>query len=80
MDLKCYSAIAVDCKTDEFYKKILFYVLGHFSKFVPENSTRIDIKIESAKPSKLKPVKAVAFEVKTVYCRKQNLVATILNQ
>ncbi|KAM7359469.1 glucocerebrosidase 1b [Cochliomyia hominivorax] len=31
----------------EFYKQPIFYVLGHFSKFITENSKRIEVKLTS---------------------------------
>ncbi|XP_017490656.1 PREDICTED: putative glucosylceramidase 3, partial [Rhagoletis zephyria] len=40
----------------EIYKQPIFYAMGHFSKFVPEGSVRIDAKILSAS------VEAVAFK------------------
>ena len=36
------SAIIVNITSDEFYKQTIFYEMGHFSKFIKENSTRID--------------------------------------
>ncbi|KAI6213121.1 Glucosylceramidase [Aphelenchoides besseyi] len=31
---------------NEFYKQPMYYILGHFSKFIPSNSQRIGIKID----------------------------------
>lgn len=31
----------------EFYKQPIFYALGHFSKFISENSKRIEVKFSS---------------------------------
>lgn len=36
------SAIIVNATADEFYKQPMFYVMGHFSKFVVTDSVRID--------------------------------------
>lgn len=79
----CYSPIEVDCSADEFYKKYVFYVLGHFSKFVPEGSVRIEAIVEISpyiKIANLIPLKVVAFRVKSAFCLRQNIVAIILNQ
>lgn len=35
------SPIIVMPETDEFYKQPMYYAIGHFSKFVPRNSQRI---------------------------------------
>uniref|UniRef100_A0A915LFT7 Glucosylceramidase n=1 Tax=Meloidogyne javanica TaxID=6303 RepID=A0A915LFT7_MELJA len=34
--------ILVDGKKDEFYKQPMFYFIGHFSKFIPPGSVRIN--------------------------------------
>lgn len=39
----CDAAIIVNSTNDEFYKQPLFYVMGHFSKFVHPDSVIIDI-------------------------------------
>ncbi|KAI6212206.1 Glucosylceramidase [Aphelenchoides besseyi] len=39
------SPIIVNASTDEFYKQPMFYVLAHFSKFIPPGSVHIDAKI-----------------------------------
>lgn len=31
-------------QNDEFVKQPAFYIIGHFSKFIPRNSIRIEIK------------------------------------
>lgn len=49
------SAIIVDSVTNEIYKQPIFYVLAHFSKFIPPGSVRIACKVDS------RHVKAVAF-------------------
>lgn len=38
----CDAPIIVNASAQEFYKQPMFYTLGHFSKFVPRNSYRID--------------------------------------
>ena len=35
--------IIVNAANDEFYKQPIFYALGHFSKYVVEDSVRIDL-------------------------------------
>lgn len=39
------SPIIVNNTIDEFYKQPMFYAMGHFSKYVPENSIRVNIDI-----------------------------------
>jgi glucosylceramidase len=39
--------VIVNATADEFYKQPMFYIMGHFSKFIPEGSVRINISIES---------------------------------
>ncbi|XP_066998118.2 lysosomal acid glucosylceramidase [Anabrus simplex] len=41
------SAVIVNATGDEFYKQPMFYTVGHFSKFVPEGSHRIDVAVET---------------------------------
>lgn len=36
------AAIIVNKTADEFYKQPMFYALGHFSKFIPPGSVRMD--------------------------------------
>ncbi|XP_065168603.1 lysosomal acid glucosylceramidase-like [Atheta coriaria] len=38
------AAIIVDYETNEFYKQPMFYAQGHFSKFIPRGSHKIDQK------------------------------------
>ncbi|CAH1798081.1 unnamed protein product [Owenia fusiformis] len=38
------SPIIVNAAKDEFYKQPMYYVLGHFSKFLPNGSKRIAVK------------------------------------
>lgn len=37
------SPIIVDAKKKEFYKQPMFYAMGHFSKFLPRGSQRIQM-------------------------------------
>lgn len=39
------SPIIVNKARDEFYKQPMFYALGHFSKYIPEDSVRIGIDL-----------------------------------
>ncbi|KAG8230905.1 hypothetical protein J437_LFUL002937 [Ladona fulva] len=47
------AAVIVNASADEFYKQPMFYALGHFAKFVPNGSQRVDLrgeeKVENAK-------------------------------
>ena len=36
--------IIVNNTVDEFYKQPMFYAMGHFSKYIPEDSVRIDLQ------------------------------------
>ncbi|KAK8788549.1 hypothetical protein V5799_021675, partial [Amblyomma americanum] len=40
------SPIIVNSTAQEFYKQPMYYALGHFSKFVPRGSVRIDSSLE----------------------------------
>jgi glucosylceramidase len=40
------SPVYIDTKAKEAYKQSTFYVLGHFSKFIPPDSHRIGHKLE----------------------------------
>lgn len=43
------SPIIVNATSGEFYKQPIYYVLAHFSKYIPRGSVRIDIaKSESS--------------------------------
>lgn len=87
-DNYCYAAVLVDCDKGEFYKQILFYVLGHFSKcIIPGKTVRVDIVFE-AKDSSVVGTSTgiqrqnlfhVAFKVNVENCTRLNLVVIILN-
>ncbi|XP_002122773.2 lysosomal acid glucosylceramidase-like [Ciona intestinalis] len=51
------AAIIVNAESDEFYKQPIFYHLGHFSKFLREDSVRISLHEENEESS----LKHVAF-------------------
>ncbi|XP_060528653.1 putative glucosylceramidase 4 [Cylas formicarius] len=51
--------IIINADAGEFYKQAMFYVIGHFSKFVVPGSQRIDITSENLS---LANIKAAAFE------------------
>lgn len=38
----CDAPIIVNATSQEFYKQPMFYILGHFAKFLPRDSYRID--------------------------------------
>lgn len=39
--------IIVNNTIDEFYKQPIFYAMGHFSKYIPENSVRVDTQFSN---------------------------------
>ncbi|CAF0930114.1 unnamed protein product [Brachionus calyciflorus] len=47
------SPILVNKSSDEFLKQPMFYAMGHFSKFIPEGSVRIDLEAEGLSSSSL---------------------------
>ena len=51
--------IIVNSDRDEYYKSPAFYAIGHFSKFVEPNSTRLDHRLANARYNR--PLEAVAF-------------------
>lgn len=50
------SPIIVNAAANEFYKQPSFYALGHFAKFIPRDSIKVDI------PDKVADLLLVAFE------------------
>ena len=36
--------IIVNATANEFYKQPMFYAIGHFSKFLPESSVRVELR------------------------------------
>jgi glucosylceramidase len=53
--------VIVNSTADEFYKQPIFYIMGHFSKFVLEGSQRIDLQVQDSIVNK-KKVSYVAFD------------------
>ncbi|XP_065322963.1 lysosomal acid glucosylceramidase-like [Gordionus sp. m RMFG-2023] len=53
------SPVIFNVAKDEFYKQPMFYFLGHFSKFIPRGSVRIDVEMSNNTKSKFL---AIAFE------------------
>jgi len=47
------SPIIVNPTTDEFYKNPMYYAMGHFSKFIPENSQRIGTTVSGSDSAKI---------------------------
>ena len=43
------SPIIINKTANEFYKQPTYYAMGHFSKYIPENSVRIDINVVDKK-------------------------------
>ncbi|XP_061163463.1 lysosomal acid glucosylceramidase-like isoform X2 [Saccostrea echinata] len=66
------SPIIVNAKTDEFYKQPMFYVMGHFSKFILPGSVRI----------KLVPSQALEKDTQIVGFRRPDkaIVCVLLNK
>jgi len=59
--------IIVNANADEFYKQPMFYFLGHFSRFVPPGSVRIDSQLwgpayNGTAGVAANPVESVAFD------------------
>lgn len=44
------SPILVNATAGEFYKQPMYYAIGHFSKFIPEGSVRIEAKSDANLP------------------------------
>lgn len=57
--------VIVNPSRDEYYKSPMFYAIGHFSKFVQSNSTRLDHRISYARYDY--PVEAVGFKTQNDY-------------
>jgi glucosylceramidase len=55
---KLSSPILVNATAKEYQKEPLFYILGHFSKFLVPDSVRIELKMQS----KIDKLYATAFE------------------
>lgn len=55
------AAVIVNKTSDEFYKQPMFYAIGHFSKFIPVGSIRVELTGGS------EMVKGVAFTTPDVY-------------
>ena len=51
--------VIVNAERDEYYKSPMFYAIGHFSRFVEPNSTRLDQRLAYAKYDY--PLEATAF-------------------
>lgn len=51
--------VIVNAERDEYYKSPMFYALGHFSRFVEPNSTRLDHRLANARYDY--PLEAVGF-------------------
>lgn len=56
--LKADAAILVNSTADEFLKQPIYYGIGHVSKFVPPDSKRIEMNVDTYSP---KSLQAVAF-------------------
>ncbi|KAJ8974330.1 hypothetical protein NQ317_002513 [Molorchus minor] len=61
--------ILVNASAQEFYKQPLFYAMGHFSKFIPPGSIRLDVALS------IKEVEDLEF---VAFLRPDDLVAVIL--
>lgn len=68
------SSIIVNASAQEFYKQPTFYTLGHFSKFIPPNSTRIWSQTDSKSLKTLAFVRPDKGVVVIVYNRHGNTI------
>jgi len=59
--------IIVNVTGQEFYKQPMYYVLGHFSKFVLPDSVRIEIKVDGFEGKSNDQLQAVAFSTPQGY-------------
>lgn len=66
------SPIIVNAKKNEFYKQPMFYAMGHFTKFIPRNSVRIDAIEPSQCPDVPSAILNVAFKTP------QNTIVVVL--
>lgn len=66
--------IIVNATASEFYKQPMFYIMGHFSKFIPEDSVRIDLHVDSGQS--LNGIHYVAFKNDNL----RQMILVILNQ
>lgn len=57
MNLPADAPIVISADAQEFYKQPYFYVYGHFTKFIPPGSVRINLTF--TRPNR--DVRAVAF-------------------
>lgn len=53
------AAIIVNAERDEYYKSPMYYAMGHFSRFVERDATRLDYRIANARYDQ--PLEAVGF-------------------
>uniref|UniRef100_A0A0R3RWK4 Glucosylceramidase n=1 Tax=Elaeophora elaphi TaxID=1147741 RepID=A0A0R3RWK4_9BILA len=63
--------IIVNATADEFYKQPMFYIMGHFSKFIPPGSARIELHFY---------VKPVAYEGVALVTPTHQRVLILLNR
>jgi glucosylceramidase len=50
--------VIVNATADEFYKQPIFYAMGHFSKYIPEDSVGLHVELVNS----TRQVSATAFE------------------
>lgn len=48
MDNPLDSPLIVNASSNEYYKQPMFYVIGHFSKFLKPDSVRLDFTLKGA--------------------------------
>ncbi|KAI6190347.1 Glucosylceramidase [Aphelenchoides bicaudatus] len=61
------SPIIVNITGQEFYKQPMYYVIGHFSKFILPDSERIQIKVDGFEGKETDDLQAVAFSTPNGY-------------
>ncbi|KAI6190753.1 Glucosylceramidase [Aphelenchoides bicaudatus] len=65
------SPIIVNATADEFYKQPMYFVMGHFSKFVLPDSVRIDLNADKTDTQ----LESIAFET-----NENNFIVVLLNK
>ncbi|KAJ0172979.1 hypothetical protein K1T71_011155 [Dendrolimus kikuchii] len=77
------SPIIVNAEKNEFYKQPMFYAIGHFSKFIPRHSVRIDVRDPSKCPEAPPSILNVAFKtpqntIVVVIYNRENMTKSVI--
>lgn len=73
------SAVVVNKTSDEAYKQPIFYAIGHFSRFIPEDSVRIDVTSTDSQVECIGFQRPDAKIVLIAYNKRKNAVKVKLN-